>query len=156
MMKEYKTDKRTLKIQIVISFLMIICIIILIKYKLYNLFKSVLSEEIVEITVIIAISISVVFMFVIYPLWYCSFQCKVSSEQIIIQSGVIFKKKIYVKTEAILYITRLKFLVSLNSNINILLINTCGGKVVIPFLSSNDMDKIVNCLQNNIKGRENK
>ncbi|MBP1548624.1 MAG: PH domain-containing protein [Oscillospiraceae bacterium] len=147
-MIKYKSDKNALTLLIVINILIEICIISLTIYKLY--IKKTYSNDyelLMHIAAYALIITYAIFAFVMLPLWFCSLRYFVSSEKIIIQSGVLVKKRIYVRTEAIQYIVVVKCPVVFKVNINIILINVFGNRINLPFLSLHDVEEISKIIQ---------
>lgn len=153
-MIKYKSDKNILKFLIVISILLLICIIIAIIYYLY--FKIACYKDCKWIIRIVAFSLITTYAalaFVMLPMWYRSLCYFVSSEKIIIESGIFVKKRIYVRTDQIQYVTVIKCARLFKNNINILLINVYGKRIIIPFLSLHDMEEINKIIHSQLEGK---
>lgn len=162
-MKKYYADKRSLNFLRVVIFLIIICITIAIKYLLYYLegrypeyylpTKFTVPEIIAWILIAVLITAYVVFLFIILPMWYRSVCYIVSADEIIIKSGVIFSSTTYVKISSVQYTTTVKCPLSKYTSFNFLLINAYGGRLIMMFLSSSDLEKINRKIQSYLKDR---
>jgi len=153
-LKQYYSDKRTLNILNVINILLFICIIIGLIYKMYSikeLFR--VTELIVEIVVFTLITAYAILAFVMLPIWYRSLCYCVSSEEIIIYSGVIVKRTTYIKTDLIQYTTVVKSPACFGANFNFLLMNVCGKRLVMKFLSLQDMEEINKIIQSKLESK---
>lgn len=162
-MKKYYADKKSLKFLRVVTLVIMICIIILIKYSLYyikrrfseiyNQSNTVDYEIMVWVLVAALITAYVVFLFIILPMWYRSVSYVITQDEIIISSGVIFRNKTYVKISSVQYTATVRCPLSNQTSFNFLLINAYGGRLVMMFLSSSDMEKINNKIQSYLKDR---
>ena len=151
-MVEYKTDKSVLNILIVINIFIEICIILNVIYEKYIKMTYLDGYEMIMRAAAIALIITyAVFAFVMLPLWYCSLDYFVASREIIIQSGIFVKKRIYVRTDAIQYIVLVKCPLMFKTNINIILMNVYGERIKMPFLSLHDMEEISKIIQLQLK-----
>lgn len=162
-MKKYYMDKKSLNFLRVVTFIIIICITIALKYLLYYLEKHypeyylptkfTIPEIIVWILIAVLITAYVVFLFIILPMWYRSVCFVVSTDEIIIRSGAIFSNTTYVKISSIQYTATVKCPLSKYTSFNFLLINAYGGRLIMMFLSSSDLEKINRKIQSYLKDR---
>ena len=151
-MKKYYADRKSLKFLRVFTFLLIICIIIALKYLLYflearypdyfALAKITIPEIIIWIFIGLLVTAYVVFLMIILPLWYRSVSYTLSSDEIVMRSGVFFSNTVYVKMSSIQYTTTVSMPLSKYTSFNFLLINAYGGRLVMMFLSHSDMEEI--------------
>ena len=151
-MKKYYADRKSLKFLRVFTFLLIICIIAALKYLLnflearypdyFALAKITVPEIIIWIFIGLLVTAYVVFLMIILPLWYRSVSYTLSSDEIVIHSGVFFTNTIYVKMSSIQYTTTVSMPLSKYTSFNFLLINAYGGRLVMMFLSHSDMEDI--------------
>ncbi|MDE6762847.1 MAG: PH domain-containing protein [Oscillospiraceae bacterium] len=151
-MKKYYADRKSLKFLRVFTFLLIICIIIALKYLLYflearypdyfALAKITIPEIIIWIFIGLLVTAYVVFLMIILPLWYRSVSYALSSDEIVMRSGVFFSNTVYVKMSSIQYTTTVSMPLSKYTSFNFLLINAYGGRLVMMFLSHSDMEEI--------------
>ena len=161
-MNKYYVDKKSLNFLRVVAFVIIICIIIAIKYLMYYIerrypeyyltTKPTVPEIIVWVIIAALITAYVVFLFIILPMWYNSVCYMVSSEEIVIRSGVIFNNTTYVKTDSVQYTATVKCPLSKHTSFNFLLINAYGGKLIMMFLSSFELEEINKKIQSGMKG----
>jgi len=162
-MKKYYADRKSLKFLRVFTFLLIICIIIALKYLLYFLeakfpdyfaiAKVTVPEIIVWIFAALLVTAYVVFLLIILPLWYRSVSYTLSSDEIIIRSGVFMNTSTYVKMSAVQYITTVSMPFSRYTSFNFLLINAYGGQLAMMFLSRSDMEDIYKKIQSYLSSR---
>ncbi len=162
-MKKYYADRKSLKFLRVFTFLLIICIIIALKYLLYfleakypdyfALAKVTVPEIIVWIFAALLVTAYVVFLLIILPLWYRSVSYTLSSDEIIIRSGVFMNTATYVKMSAVQYITTVSLPFSRYTSFNFLLINAYGGQLAMMFLSRSDMEDIYKKVQSYLSSR---
>ncbi len=162
-MKKYYSDRRSLNFLRVFTLLLIICIIIALKYLLYflqarypeyfALAKFTVPEIIIWIFIILLVTAYVVFLMIILPLWYRSVSYTISSDEIILRSGVFFKNTTYVKISAVQYTTTISMPFSRFTGFNFLLINAYGGQLVMMFLSHSDMEEIYKKIQSYLSSR---
>ena len=147
-MKKYKTDKYVYIFLFVISILVFICIIYKIIYYLYLILERFkVTEYIREVIAVILVTAYAAFAFVILPLWLHSLCFTVSSKEIMICSGVVVKRKIYIPLRNIQYTTMLGTPILGKINFNFLLIETYSGRIIMPFLSLHDMEEINKIIQ---------
>ena len=140
---KYYSDKTSLKILSVINTLIMICIITVIKYLLYYISENFSAfETAAEIVAAILIIAYAFFSFVILPLWHRSLCYTILADEMILRSGVIFKNSIHVKISAIQYTTVVKCPVSSKINFNFLLMHVYGGRLVLMFLSLQNLAEI--------------
>ncbi len=162
-MKKYYADKKSLKFLRVVTFFIIVCIIIALKYLLYFLearypdyfaiAKFTVPEIIIWIFIGLLVTAYVVFLMIILPLWYRSVSYTLSSDEIVLRSGVFFHNTIYVKMSAVQYITTVSMPFSKHTSFNFLLINAYGGRLVMMFLSHSDMEEIYKKIQSYLSSR---
>ena len=160
-MKKNYADKKSLNFLRVVTFVIIICIIVALKYLMYYMeqrypeyylpTKFTVPEIIVWIIIAALITAYVVFLFIILPMWYSSVCYMVSSDEIVIRSGVIFKNTTYVKTDSVQYTAMVKCPLSKHTSFNFLLINAYGGKLAMMFLSSSELEEINKKIQSCLK-----
>ncbi len=147
-MKKYKADKYVYIFLFVISILVFICIISNIIYYLYLMLEHFkVTEYIREVIVFVLVTAYAAFVFVILPLWLHSLCFTVSSKEIMICSGVVVKRKIYIPLRNIQYTTMLGSTILSKINFNFLLIETYSGRIIMPFLSLHDMEEINKIIQ---------
>lgn len=151
-MKKYYADRKSLKFLRAATFLLIACIIIVLKYLLiylegrfpdyFALPKISVPEIIAWALVILLVTAYVIFLMIILPLWYRSVSYMVSSEEIIIRSGVFVRNTVCIKTSAVQYTTAVSLPLAKYTGFNFLFINAYGGRLLCYFLSSADMEEI--------------
>lgn len=151
-MKKYYADRKSLKFLRVFTFLLIICIITALKYLLnfleakypdyFAIAKMTVPEIIIWIFIGLLVTAYVIFLMIILPLWYRSVSYTLSSDEIVIRSGVFFSNTVYVKMSSIQYTTTVSMPLSKYTSFNFLLINAYGGRLVMMFLSHSDMEEI--------------
>lgn len=152
---KYYTDKNVLKILYVINIIAIICIIILVIYKLYyKITYSVVSNSISGMSALALVIVYAFLAFVMLPIWYCSLNYSVSSEEIIIQSGVLIKKVVCLRTSDVQYLTTVKCRFLPKINLNFLLMNVYGKMLAMKFLSSDDLEEIVRIICSVSEGKK--
>ena len=150
---KYYGDKSILKILTVISIIIQICIIIIIIYEVYNnVVRSIPLKLVYVVTTFVLITAYAITSLVILPLWFRSLCYVVSSDEIIIHSGVLVKKVIRVKVTDIHYTSVIKIPVWVNKTMNFLLINLCGKRVLLKFLCSQDMEEIDRIIRGRSEG----
>lgn len=162
-MKKYYMDKKSVNFLRVVIFVIINCITIAIKYLLYYFerqypeyylpTKFTVPEIIDWILIAVLITAYVVFLFIILPMWYRSVCYVVSADEIIIRSGIIFSNTTYVKISSVQYTATVKCPLSKHTSFNFLLINAYGGRLILTFLSSSDMEKINKKIQSYLRDR---
>ncbi len=162
-MKKYYADKNSLNFLRVVAFVLLICISFVLIYYLYCTKTSnselylqtnfAVYEIIVWILIAALITAYVVFLFIILPMWYRSVSYVITPDEIIISSGVIFRNTTYVKIASVQYTATVRCPLSNYTSFNFLLINAYGGRLVMMFLSSSDMEKINNKIQSYLKDR---
>lgn len=162
-MKKYYADKKSLKFLRALTLLIIAIIIIALKYLLYYLedhFPDYFSipqitipEIIVWAVIILLVTAYVIFLMIILPLWYRSVSYTVSSEEIVICSGILTKNTSCIKMSAIQYTTSVSMPLSKYTSFNFLFINAYGGRLVCPFLSSLDMEEIAKKIRQSLVSR---
>ena len=151
-MKKYYADKRSLKFLRVMTFLLIICIIIGLKYLLYYLEshfpqyfdipRITVPEIIIWAFIILLVTAYVIFLLIILPLWYRSVSYTLSDDEITIRSGIFFKNITFIKMSSVQYTTAISMPFSKYTSFNFLLISAYGGRLVCFFLSSSDIEEI--------------
>ena len=154
-MNKYYSDKTVLKIQVVINVMLLFCIIIALIYKTYykNTYNAVV-EPIPEKVTFSLIIVYAFLAFVMLPIWYCSLNYAVSSEEIILQSGVLIKKVIRLRTSDVQYLTTVKCRFLPKINLNFLLMNVYGKMLAMKFLSSDDLEEIVRIIRSVPEGKK--
>ena len=159
-MKKYYSDNKVINSLRVIVSICIFCIIALIYYSLYYIRSKIgifgeLSEIVVP-TIIIAAALVIFYvigLFFILPLWLRSICYILAPDEIILNYGLFFKRTFYIKISAIQYITVVKIPCFENININNILINAYGGRVVMMLLSAKDVEEIYRKIQHYIRQR---
>lgn len=154
-MVKYYADKYILKFLFVINTIVLFCIMILIVYKkYYKNTENVLPESIPVTTVFALVIVYALFAFVMLPIWYRSLNYSVSPEEIIIQSGVISKAVTYLKTSEIQYVTTVKCRILPKVNLNFLLMDVYGKKLIMKFLSTENLEEIVKSIRFESEGKK--
>lgn len=151
-MKKYYADRKSLKFLRAATFLIIACIIIALKYLLiylerrfpeyFDLPQITVPEIIVWAFALLLVIAYVVFLMIILPLWYRSVSYIVSSEEIIIRSGIFVRNTVCIKTSAVQYTTAVSLPLAKYTGFNFLFINAYGGRLLCYFLSSSDIEEI--------------
>ena len=162
-MKKYYADKKSLKFLRVTTFFIISGIIIGLKYLLdyleirfpdyFSLPKITVPEIIIWAVVILLVTAYVVFLMIILPLWYRSVSYSVSSDEIIMKSGIFVKNTCYIKMSAVQYTTAISMPFSQYTSFNFLLISAYGGRLICSFLSSSDVAEITKKIQQALSSR---
>ncbi len=162
-MKKYYADKNSLKFLRVMTFLIISGIIIALNYLLeylenrfpdyFSLPKVTVPEIIIWAVVILLLTAYVVFLMIILPLWYRSVSYTVSSDEIIIKSGIFVKNTCYIKMSSVQYTTAISMPFAQYTSFNFLIISAYGGRLVCFFLSSSDMAEISRKIQQALSSR---
>lgn len=162
-MKKYYADKKSLKFLRAATLLIIACIIIVLKYLLYyleehfpdyfSLPQITVPEIIVWAVIILLVTAYVFFLMIILPLWYRSVSYTVSSEEIVIRTGIFVKNTSCIKMSAVQYTTAVCMPLSKYTSFNFLFINAYGGRLVCPFLSAADMEEISKKIRHSIASR---
>lgn len=160
-MKKYYADKKSLKFLRVTTFLLISGIIIALKYLLdyleerfpdYFSLPRITVPEIIIWAVVAALVIAyVLFLLIILPLWYRTVSYTVSSDEIVIKSGLFVKNTVYVKMSSIQYTTSISMPLSEYTSFNFLLISAYGGRLICFFLSASDLAEINRKIQQALK-----
>lgn len=149
---KYKTDNSILKFLFVINGIILICIILLVIYKLYIENRgNVQYKSEALMSYIGLVIIYVILSCIILPRWYRSLEYYVSSEEIIIQSGVALRRKVVLRNSAINVITLLRIPVFYRVNMNFMLIDAHCKRVIIKFLRLQDMEEILGVVQPSYK-----
>ncbi len=153
-MKKYKLDNQAIKLLNVILFILTICIMFFVKYVQYTKIGEIRYIPIIANAVILALCITyAIIAFIILPLWFRSVCYTVTQDEIIIKSGVLLRRTVYVKISAVQYLTAVKGPLSGHINLNFLLINAYGGRLYLMFLSSKDMEEIYKRINSYLKDR---
>ncbi len=162
-MKKYYADKKSLKFLRVATFLIISGIIIGLKYLLdhlesrfpeyFSIPKITVPEIIIWAVVILLVTAYVIFLLIILPLWYRSVSYTLSSDEIIIKSGIFVKNTCYVKMSSVQYTTSVSMPFAKYTSFNFLVISAYGGRLVCFFLSSSDMAEIGRRIQQALSSR---
>ncbi len=156
-MKKYYSDNRSLNFLRVTVFIMLIGIILGLKYLLYYLegrFPQFFTAPSVSLPAILiwvfiaAFAVSyVIIILIVLPMWYRSLSYMVSSEEVIINSGIFTRKRQYMKISAIQYTSILSMPFSKYLGLNFLVISAHGGRMAMMFLSHKDITEISGKLQ---------
>lgn len=162
-MKKYYADKKSLKFLRVMTFLIISGIIIALNYLLeylenrfpdyFSIPKVTIPEIIIWAIVILLLTAYVIFLMIILPLWYRSVSYEVSSDEVIIKSGIFVKNTCYIKMSSIQYTTAISMPFARYTSFNFLLISAYGGRLICFFLSSSDMAEISRKIQQALSSR---
>ncbi len=162
-MKKYYADKKSLKFLRVMTFLIISGIIIALNYLLeylenrfpdyFSIPKVTIPEIIIWAIVILLLTAYVIFLMIILPLWYRSVSYEVSSDEVIIKSGIFVKNTCYIKMSSIQYTTAISMPLARYTSFNFLLISAYGGRLICFFLSSSDMAEISRKIQQALSSR---
>lgn len=162
-MKKYYADKKSLKFLRVVTFIIIAAIIIGLKYLLdylqerfpayFSIPKITIPEIIIWAIVILLLTAYVIFLLIILPLWYKSVSYGVSSDEIIIRSGIFVKNTCYIKMSSVQYTTAVSMPFSKYTSFNFLIISAYGGRLVCSFLSLSDMAEISRKIQQALSDR---
>lgn len=162
-MKKYYADKNSLNFLRVAVFLLLIGIIFGLKYLLsylqnrypdYFIINTTNIPEIVIWSIMAALAIAyVLFILIILPLWYNSLCYIISSDEIVLRSGVFNKSRQYMKMSAVQYTTVLSMPFSKYTSFNFLVISAHGGRLVFMFLSSRDADEMASRIQKSVKSK---
>lgn len=151
-MKKYYADRKSLKFLRAATFLLIACIILVLKYLLvylegrfpdyFALPRITVPEIIVWAFALLLVTAYVIFLLIILPLWYRSAVYMVSSEEIVIRSGVFVRNTVCIKMSSVQYTTAVSLPLAKYTSFNFLFINAYGGRLMCYFLSSADMEEI--------------
>lgn len=99
-------------------------------------------------TVIICLfwTIGILFGFIIIPGYFHRTVVYISGVEIALHTGMLFKKREYMRMSAVQYVTRVDFPLGGFSGFNFILVRGLGGTLVLPFLRKTDCDDIMNLI----------
>ncbi len=156
-MDKYYLDKNALAILNVIIICISVCIIVVIKYLLYYKLAEYNAVKLaIEIVAAGLVTIYVVWLLIILPMWYRSVCYTLSKDELRINSGVVLRKLICVKLADVQYIETLKVPIFYKASLNFLLINISGKRVVLKYLSNAHLEELYNKLIQFGKDRKSK
>ncbi len=156
-MNKYYLDKQFIKFLKVITTIMLVCIILVLKYLLYNkLVKYNLTEKSINIVCASLITLYGVWLLIILPMWQRSVCYTLSKTELHISSGVIVRKNIRVRLADVQAVEVVRVPAFTAKSLNIMLIDVSGKRVSLKFLTKNNMEEIyrkINFQQMNKEGQ---
>lgn len=154
-MNKYYSDKKSILILNVITFVILICIIYIIKYNMYYIVtKYEVTEAVIEIFIISLITIYGVWSLIILPMWRRSVCYTLNEDELCISSGVIIRRLIRVKLSDVQYVEAICLPVFVRISLNFLLINVSGKRVVLKLLSPCNLEEIYSSINLKLIDRE--
>lgn len=126
-----------------------LCVLLTVAAKIY------LSSFRILMIVLICLfwSIGILFAFLILPGYFHRTVIYTSGTEISIHTGMIFKRREFMKMSAVQYVTKLSFPLSGFSGFNFILVRGLGGTIILPFLRITDCDDIINLIHAKITDR---
>lgn len=156
-MNKYYLDNVQINILLVVAGVINICIITLIYYCLYYIMPyDGMVKQITEVIITGLIILYGAWVIFIRAGWRRSVCYTLTPDVLRIKSGVILSSIIYVRFAEISQIVKLKIPVFYSKNLNFILINVAGKRVILGLLSDRDMEVIYNKLANVHVNKEDK
>lgn len=156
-MNKYYLDNVQINILIVVAGIISFCIIALLYYYVYYIMPyDGMIKQITEVIITGLIILYGAWVIFIRAGWRRSVCYTLTPDVLRIKSGVILSSVIYVRLEEISQIVKLKIPVFYSKNLNFILINVAGKRVILGLLSDRDMEVIYNKLANVHVNKEDK
>lgn len=156
-MNKYYLDNIQINILIVVAGIINICIITLLYYYMYYIMPyDGMVKQITEVIITGLIILYGAWVIFIRAGWRRSVCYTLTPDVLRIKSGVILSSVIYVRLAEISQIVKLKIPVFYSINLNFILINVAGKRVILELLSDRDMEAIYNKLANVCVNKEEK
>lgn len=156
-MNKYYLDNVQINILIVVAGVINICIITLLYYSAYYIMPyDGMVKQITEVIITGLIILYGAWVIFIRAGWRRSVCYTLTPDVLRIKSGVILSSVIFVRLAEISQIVKLKIPVLYSKNLNFILINVAGKRVILELLSDRDMEEIYNTLANVRVNKEEK
>ena len=156
-MNKYYLDNVQINILIVVAGIINFCIMMLLYYSVYYIMPyDGMVKQITEVIITGLIILYGAWVIFIRAGWRRSVCYTLTPDVLRIKSGVILSSVIYVRLAEISQIVKLKIPVFYSKNLNFILINVAGKRVILELLSDRDMEEIYNTLANVHVNKEEK
>lgn len=140
-MKKYLADKTCANILRVVALLVSIALIFVVWYYLRPI--PILMWILASVFAAVYILAGAIWL----PLFLKTLVYNISPDEIVVNSGVIFRNKVIMKTSAVRHITLVTTPFSKATGLNFVIVNVMGGNAILSFISWKDCEKILRTLR---------
>ena len=150
-MKKYYMDKTSISLLKVSMFIVLLVIIVLINYCLYRnqiseniyLVNDFSINRIIKVTIIIAVSIYILWGMIYLPLWCKGAEFYINEEKIGVKTGIIIKSSKYILLKSVQKVTYVHVPLFRKTGWCFIVFNGYGSRLAFTFISQKDAFKII-------------